>query len=83
VPLVALLGPATWMVATAALVLAQSWFFRYEELVRQSDWVWLVLVRDLLVVVLFALAIAALRGRAPEHEYPVLLEDQPPVRVPP
>jgi uncharacterized membrane protein len=82
IPFVVFLGPAAWLLATAALVLAQVWFFHYSDVVALGGHVWLVLARDLLVVALFAVALLALRGRAAEHEDPVLLKDETPVRVP-
>ena len=82
IPFVALLGPLEWALTTVALVLAQIWFFHYRDVFSLGGYVWLVAVRDLVVVVLFAVLVARLRGRAVEHENPVLLEDEAPVRVP-
>ena len=82
IPFVALLGPAAWVLTATGLVLAQVWFFHYRDVFALGGYVWLVLVRDLLVVALFVAAVLALRGRAPEDEDPVLLEDQAPLRVP-
>jgi uncharacterized membrane protein len=82
VPFVVFLGPAAWLVAAFALVLAQLWFFHYSDVFALGGYTWLVLVRDLLVVALFAVALFALRGRAAEDEDPVLLKDETPVRVP-
>jgi uncharacterized membrane protein len=82
VPFVVLLGPAAWLLAASALVLAQLWFFHYSDVFALGGYVWLVLLRDLLVVTLFAVALFALRGRAAEDEDPVLLKDETPVRVP-
>jgi uncharacterized membrane protein len=82
IPFVVFLGPAAWLVAATALVLAQLWFFHYSDVFALGGYVWLVLVRDLLVVALFAAALSALRGRAAEDEDPVLLKDEAPVRVP-
>ena len=82
IPFVLFLGPAAWMLAAAALVLAQLWFFHYGDVVALGSHVWLVLIRDLLIVALFAVAVLALRGRAAEDEDPVLLKDEAPVRVP-
>jgi uncharacterized membrane protein len=82
-PFVLLLEPLAWMVTAAALVLAQVWFFHYREVFALGGYVWPVLVRDLLMVALFALALRSLRRRdALEHEDPVPLEHQLPVRVP-
>jgi uncharacterized membrane protein len=82
VPVVALLGPLAWALTAAALVLAQVWFFHYSDVFALGGYVWLVLLRDLLVLALFVVTVVALRRRAPEDEDPVLLEDEPPVRVP-
>jgi uncharacterized membrane protein len=82
VPFVALLGPLEWALAAAALVLAQVWFFHYRDVFSLGGYIWLVGVRDLVVAALFVVVIARLRGRAAEHEDPVLLEDEAPVRVP-
>jgi uncharacterized membrane protein len=82
VPLVVLLGPAAWVLAALALVLAQTWFFHYADVVSLSGYVWLVLARDVVVVALFGVALVALRRRAVEDENPVLLEHETPVRVP-
>ena len=82
IPFVVLLGPAAWMVAATALILAQLWFFHYSDVFALGGYVWLVLVRDLLIVALFAVALFALRGRPAEDEDPVLLKDETPVRVP-
>jgi uncharacterized membrane protein len=81
-PFVVLLGPAAWVLTGAALVLAQLWFFHYADVFALGDYVWLVLVRDLIVLALFAVAVRALRVRAAEHEDAVLLKDESPVRVP-
>jgi Glycosyltransferase family 87 len=79
IPLVVLVwSPATWALLAAALVLAQLWFFHYPGLSGLSDRNWLVLVRDLLLVAVFVV----LLGRAAKDEDPVVLEDEPPVRVP-
>jgi uncharacterized membrane protein len=83
IPLVALLGPAMWVLTTAALVLAQTWFFHYGDVVALGGYVWLVLLRDVLVVLLFVVALRALGRRTVEDEDAVLLEHQTPVRVPP
>jgi uncharacterized membrane protein len=81
-PFVVLLGPAAWVLTVAALVLAQLWFFHYADVFALGDYVWLVLLRDLLVLALFFVALSALRVRAAEHEDSVLLEDEAPVGVP-
>ncbi len=82
IPFVVFLGPAAWVLVAVALVLAQVWFFHYSDVVALGGHVWLVLVRDLLVVALFAVAVLALRGRTAEDEDPVFLKDEAPVRVP-
>ncbi len=82
VPFVLLLEPAAWVLAAAALVLAQVWFFHYSDVFALGGYVWLVLIRDLLVAALFVLALVALRRSAAEDEDPVLLEHELPLRVP-
>jgi hypothetical protein len=48
----------------AAVVLTQVWFpARFDELLALGDVVWLVLVRDLLLVALFAVLLVGLRER--------------------
>jgi uncharacterized membrane protein len=61
VPLVVIAGGGLAIGLTAAsLLLAQAWFFHYHALFR-IDWpVWLLVVRDLLVVATFAVLAAAL-----------------------
>jgi hypothetical protein len=63
VPLVPLVIPPFGVVATAvlaaALVLAQLWFFHYREVFALEGIVWLVVVRDLLLVGLSAVLVAA------------------------
>jgi uncharacterized membrane protein len=82
VPFVVFLEPLAWVVAGIALVLAQVWFFHYSDVFALGGYVWLVFVRDLLVFVVFVLAVRGLRRRAVENEDPVLLEDKLPLRVP-
>jgi Mg/Co/Ni transporter MgtE len=64
VPLVVLVGGtagvAAISLAAAALVLAQAWFFHYGALFRLEWPVWLLLVRDLLLVALYAVLAGAL-----------------------
>ena len=80
VPLVLLVyAPLVWALVAAALVLAQTWFFHYGTLVGLSDRNWLVLVRDVVLVAVFALL---LRAAAVEDEDPVPLEHEPPLGVP-
>lgn len=78
VPLVVLLGPLEWALTGAALVLAQTWFFHYGDVFALGGRIWLVALRDLLLVALFVV----LCRRAVEDEDAVLLEDETPVRVP-
>jgi uncharacterized membrane protein len=79
VPLVPLVdSAAAWALLAVALSLDQVWFFHYRSIVELGGRSWLVLVRDLLVVVLFAVVLR----RAAEDEHAVLLEDQRPLRVP-
>ena len=81
VPFVVLVEPAAWVLAATALVLAQVWFFHYSDVFALGGYVWLVLLRDLLVLALFALALVRLRRPAPEDEDPVLLKHEMPLRV--
>jgi Glycosyltransferase family 87 len=66
-PLVPLVVFPFGLVASAllalAMVLGQLWFFHYRELFAVGDAVWLVLLRDVLLVALFAVLAAALRLR--------------------
>ena len=78
VPFVVLLQPLEWGLTAAALVLAQVWFFHYRDVFALGGYIWLVALRDLLVVALFAV----LCRRTVEDENAVLLEDEAPVRVP-
>jgi uncharacterized membrane protein len=77
-PLVVLLQPLEWALTAAALVLAQVWFFHYHDVFALGGYIWLVALRDLLIVALFAV----LCRRTVEDEHAVLLEDEAPVRVP-
>ena len=81
-PFVPLLEPAAWVVTATALVLAQVWFFHYRDVFALGGYVWLVLIRDLLVVALFVLVLVRLQRPAPEDQDPVLLEHEPPLRIP-
>jgi len=81
-PFVVLLGAAAWLLAAVALVLAQIWFFHYHDVFALGGYVWLVCLRDVLVVALFLVIAPGLRGRAAEDEDPVPLEDEAPVRIP-
>jgi uncharacterized membrane protein len=83
VPFAALLGPAAWSLVAVALALAQLWFFHYHEVFALGGYVWLVLVRDLVVVALCVLLLSGLRRTAAvKDQDPVLFEDEPPLRVP-
>ena len=81
-PFAVLLGPVEWLLTALALVLAQVWFFHYRDVFSLGGYVWLVLLRDLVVVALFAVVLLELRRRAVENEDAVVLEDESPVRVP-
>ena len=63
-PLVPLVVPPIGFAAAAllalAMVLGQLWFFHYRELFADGGVVWLVVLRDALLVVLFAVLAAAL-----------------------
>jgi uncharacterized membrane protein len=82
VPFVPLLEPPAWVLTATALVLAQVWFFHYRDVFALGGYVWLVLVRDLLVLALFAFVFLRLRRPPPEDEDSVLLEHELPLRVP-
>lgn len=82
-PFVVLLRPLQWVLVATSLVLAQSWFFHYGDVFGLGGTIWLVLLRDGLVVALFASVVVALRRRAVKDEDAVLLEHQAPVGVPP
>jgi uncharacterized membrane protein len=64
VPLVVLIGGAAGVAAVSltavALVLAQVWFFHYHALFRIGWPVWLLLVRDLVLVALYVVLAGAL-----------------------
>lgn len=45
----------------AAMVLGQLWFFHYRELFSVDDVAWLVVARDVLLVALYGVLLAALR----------------------
>jgi Glycosyltransferase family 87 len=63
VPLVPLVAPPFGVAASAllaaALVVAQLWFFHYRDVFALEGIVWLVVVRDLLLLVLAAVLVAA------------------------
>jgi hypothetical protein len=79
IPLVVLLQPLEWALTAVALVLAQVWFFHYTDVRTLGGYIWLVALRDLLMVALFVV----LCRRTVEDEHAVLLEDEAPVGVPP
>jgi 4-amino-4-deoxy-L-arabinose transferase-like glycosyltransferase len=80
VPLVLVLyRPLLWTLVAAALVLAQDWFFHYRSLAELSQRNWVVLGRDAVLAGVFFL----LLRDAAKDEDPVLLEDEPPLGVPP
>jgi hypothetical protein len=79
VPLVPLVVPPFGVAATAllaaALVLAQLWFFHYREVFALEGIVWLVVVRDALLLALAAVLVAAvvrLRTKMPSSSSTVL-----------
>jgi Glycosyltransferase family 87 len=79
VPLVPLVVPPFGAVVTAllaaALVLAQLWFFHYREVFAIEGIVWLVVVRDLILVALAAVLVAAvvrLRTKMPSSSSTVV-----------
>jgi hypothetical protein len=72
VPLVALVAPPFGVAASAllaaALVLAQLWFFHYREVFELEGIVWLVVVRNILLLALAAVLVVAvvrLRTKTP------------------
>jgi uncharacterized membrane protein len=83
IPFVLLLEPAAWVLAAAALVLAQAWFFHYSDVFALRGYVWFVLIRDLVVLALFLLALLRLRRPVLEDEDPVFLEHELPFRASP
>jgi uncharacterized membrane protein len=82
IPFVLVLEPLAWVLTATALVLAQVWFFHYSDVFALGGYIWLVLLRDLLVVALFVVALRALGRGAPEHEDAVVLEHELPLGVP-
>lgn len=78
VPFVVLLQPLEWALAATALVLAQIWFFHYTDVFALGGYIWLVAVRDVIVLALFVV----LCLRAVEDQDAVLFEHESPVRVP-
>jgi uncharacterized membrane protein len=81
IPLVVLAGSLlAWLALAVALALDQVWFFHYRSIVELGPRSWAVLVRDVLVVCLFALL---LRRDAAKDEHAVLLEHELPLGIPP
>jgi Glycosyltransferase family 87 len=79
VPLVPLVAPPFGAAATAilagALVLAQLWFFHYREVFALEGIVWLVVVRDVLLLALTAVLVTAvvrLRTKMPSSSSTVV-----------
>lgn len=64
-PLVPVVGAAASALLGAAMVVGQLWFFHYRDVFAIGDIVWLVLVRDVLLVVLFAVLAVRLRTKIP------------------
>jgi hypothetical protein len=60
-PLVPLVGAAASAVLALAMVAGQLWFFHYRDVFAGEGIVWLVLARDVLLVVLFTVLAAHLR----------------------
>jgi uncharacterized membrane protein len=78
IPLIVLLQPLEWILAGAALILAQLWFFHYSNVFSLGGYIWLVALRDVLVVALFVVLCRC----AVEDEDAVLLEHETPVGIP-
>jgi uncharacterized membrane protein len=72
IPLVLLLPGATGIAAvalvTAALVLAQIWFFHYSHLFQLESISWLVLARDVFLLALYLLLVVRLKTSTPSSE---------------
>jgi ABC-type multidrug transport system permease subunit len=83
IPFVFVLDPPAWLLGAAVLVLAQIWFFHYADVFGLGGYVWLVLIRDVLALALFGLALRALHRRAVKDEDAVLLEHQSPLGTSP
>ncbi len=83
IPFVFVLEPVAWSLAAAGLVLAQIWFFHYADVFALGGYVWLVIIRDLLVLALFGFALRALQSQAVEDEDAVLLEHEAPLGASP
>jgi uncharacterized membrane protein len=79
IPLVAVVDDVVaWGALLLALSLDQVWFFHYRSIVELGGRSWVVLARDLLVVVLF---LFLLRRDAAKDEHAVLLEHELPLGV--
>ncbi len=83
VPLVPLVAPPLGVVATAvlatAMLLGQLWFFHYRDVFALEGTVWLVVLRDALLVALYGVLVAAvlrLRTKTPSSSSTV---DQSPL----
>jgi hypothetical protein len=63
IPLAPFGGIVAAVLLVAALALAQSWYFHYHELWAVGPQVWTLLARNLVVVSLFGVLMAALCGR--------------------
>jgi glycosyl transferase family 87 len=59
-PLVPISSAAAAALLAAAMVLAQLWFFHYRDVFALDGIVWLVVARDLVLVVLYGVLVAAL-----------------------
>ena len=72
IPLVLLIPGATGIAAvalvTAALVLAQIWFFHYSHLFQLESISWLVVARDALLLALYLLLVVRLKTSTPSSE---------------
>jgi hypothetical protein len=76
-PLVPITGLVASVLLAAAMVLGQLWFFHYRDLFAIGDFVWLVLVRDLLLVALLVVLALRLRTKIPSSSSIV---SHPPLR---
>ena len=76
-PLVPITGLVASVLLAAAMVLGQLWFFHYRDLFAIGDAVWLVLVRDVLLVALLVVLALRLRTKIPSSSSTV---SHPPLR---
>ena len=74
IPLVPFGGVAAGALFVAALALAQSWYFHYQQLWAVGRQVWTLLARNVLLVALYTVPLV-------EDEHAVAREDEPPVRA--